>query len=132
MEVLVILVVGALLAWTFYLEVDARRTSGTHVTLPPSHVESVVENWCGRTWAKETSSSRSVKVSPRLKARAPTLTVEWRASGGGTEVTLFASHYTTMMMGILILHPLFIWRQKRRLQKYLAQADGALRTEPEK
>jgi len=120
-----IIVVVAILAAIISIRVIATQQADMRTPLSPDEARMIIDGYFRPAIWNRVSGPGQLNMKPKLRAHAPTLSVDVVPDGTGTRVSAWTSAYTTQY-GIAMYHGGLMIRKRRGLVKRLQAPAGAL------
>lgn len=118
--VIVVILLVAWLAWTIFVQVQARQQLHLSTPLGKIAVQEVIDRTFGSSWARVAGPGH-VNVRQKLRRNSPTISIDVEPGvSAGCEIDIWMSSATTRygMAG----HAQLVWRKKRTLAQALSVA----------
>jgi hypothetical protein len=113
----IFLLVLAFIGWAAFTQVCARQQTSVSCPYDVATARALAARCFGRSWAP-VNGKGDLNYKPRMRARAPTISVSFDASeSGGSEVDVWCSAFTKRYG--LLEHGQLVWRKKRALARAL-------------
>jgi hypothetical protein len=116
MEIVIGVVVLVGLAALVVTQVAARGRLDVDVPCPRSESDRVVDEYFSRIWSRVPGPG-TYNFRPKLRTKAPTISVTVRGSESMSHVSVWTSEFETTYGGMH--HAVLMWRKKRGLAKRL-------------
>ena len=124
MGILILLALLALITWNVLVQVGARQQATISTSDDVASARRTVSAAFGTTWTRVEGKGDD-NFRPKLRVRAPVLSVSYEPNGaGGSEVDIWCSHFTKRYG--LMHHAQLVWRKKRAVARLLTQDQSAL------
>ncbi|MFC7612833.1 hypothetical protein ACFQV2_03445 [Actinokineospora soli] len=113
------LLIIAVIAWTVFVQVQARRQLDVLVPLSEKAAAEAVTSLFGVTWS-QVEGRGHLNFKPRLRRHAPTLSISFEPEGTGKcQVSIWTSAWKTQY-GVMA-HAQLAWRKKRSVANRIQQ-----------
>lgn len=127
MGVVAVLVLLLVIAWVSFTQVGGRQQLDVLSPHDVARTRQLVGSLFGIAWSPVPGRGDD-NFKPRLRAYAPTLSISYRPTGGGTEVQIWCSEFQTKVL--LMAHAQLMWRKKRSVASAIAQRSTLSPTNP--
>jgi hypothetical protein len=122
------LLVLTFIGWAAFTQISARQQTSVSCPYDVATARAVVAQCFGRSWAS-VGGKGDLNYKPRLRARAPVISVSFGASDrGGSNVDVWCSAFNKRYG--LLEHGQLVWRKKRALTRALTVAAPAMSWAP--
>jgi hypothetical protein len=123
MDALVTLLIIAAISWAIFVQIGARRQVNVEVSGSEQEAAEQVRSYFGRMWT-QVSGRGHLNYRPKLRAHAPTLSVDFAPNGTAScTVSIWTSAWTSKFGAMY--HAQLAWRRKRGLAARLTGASAS-------
>jgi hypothetical protein len=127
MGVVAVLIILLGIAWLIFTQAGGRQQVDVLSPHDVAQTRQLVSALFGIAWSPVRGRGDD-NFKPRLRAYAPTLSISYRPTAGGTEVQLWCSEFQTK--ALLMAHAQLMWRKKRSVANAIAQRSQSISTGP--